>query len=74
VQITAYDRQGLMGDISAVLRDEGINLRDIKVDFSNNLAMIKLLLEVRDINQLSRVLTITESLPNVMQAYRIKPG
>ena len=74
VQITAYDRQGLMGDISAVLRDEGINLRDIKVDFSNNLAMIKLLLEVKDINQLSRILTIMESLPNVMQAYRIKPG
>jgi len=74
VQIKAYDRQGLMGDISAVLSDEEINLRDIKVDFSNNLAIIKMLLEVRDINQLSRVLTITESLPNVMQAYRIKPG
>ncbi len=74
VQIKAYDRQGLMGDISAVLSDEGINLRDIKIDFSNNLALIKLLLEVRDINQLSRVLTITESLPNVMQAFRIKPG
>ena len=74
VQINAYDRQGLMGDISAVLSDEGINLRDINVSFSNNLANIKLLLDVRDINQLSRVLTITESLPNVMQAYRIKPG
>ena len=74
VQIKAYDRQGLMGDISAVLNDEGINMRDIHVDFSNNLAIIKLLLEVGDINQLSRVLTITESLPNVMQAYRIKPG
>jgi GTP pyrophosphokinase len=74
VQIKAYDRQGLMGDISAVLNDEGINMRDIHVDFSNNLAIIKLLLEVGDINQLSRVLTIMESLPNVMQAYRIKPG
>ncbi len=74
VQIKAYDRQGLMGDISAVLSDEGINMRDIHVDFSNNLAIIKLMLDVRDINQLSRVLTITESLPNVMQAYRIKPG
>ena len=74
VQIKAYDRQGLMGDISSVLSNEGINLRDINVNFSNNLAMIQLLLDVGDINQLSRVLTITESLPNVMQAYRIKPG
>jgi len=74
IQIKAYDRQGLLGDISTILSNEGINLRDINTKFSNNLATINILLDVGDINQLSKVLAITESLPNVMEAYRVKPG
>ena len=74
VQIKAYDRQGLMGDISTVLSNEGINIRDISVKTSNNLAIINIILDIGDIGQLSRLLTLTESLPNVMEAYRVKPG
>ncbi len=74
VQIKAYDRQGLMGDISTVLSNEGINIRDISVKTSNNLAVISIIVDIRDIGQLSRLLTLTESLPNVMEAYRVKPG
>ena len=74
VQIKAYDRQGLMGDISTVLGNEGVNMRDINVKFSNNMAIINIMLDIGDISQLSRLLTITESLPNVMEAYRVKPG
>lgn len=74
VQIKAYDRQGLMGDISTVLSNEGINIRDISVKTSNNLAVISIILDIGDIAQLSRLLTLTESLPNVMEAYRVKPG
>jgi len=74
IHIKAYDRQGLLGDISTILSNEGINMRDININFSNNLATIKIMLDVGDINQLSKVLTITESLPNVMEAYRVKPG
>lgn len=74
VQIKAYDRQGLMGDISTVLSNEGINIRDISVKTSNNLAVINIILDIGDIGQLSRLLTLMESLPNVMEAYRVKPG
>ena len=74
IQIKAYDRQGLMGDISTVLSNEGINMRDINVKIANNLATINLMLDIGDISQLSRLLTLTESLPNVMEAFRIKPG
>lgn len=74
IMIKAYDRQGLMGDISTVLGNEGINMRDIHITISNNLATINLLLDIGDIAQLSRVLTLMESLPNVMEAFRIKPG
>jgi GTP pyrophosphokinase len=74
VEIKAYDRQGLMGDISNILNNEGINLLDIGLKVSHNLAAIHLVLEVGDIAQLSRVLTRIESLPNVMEAYRPRPG
>lgn len=74
VQIKAYDRQGLMGDISTILGNEGVNMRDINVNFNNNLATINIMLDIGDISQLSRLLTLTESLPNVMEAYRVKPG
>lgn len=74
VQIKAYDRQGLMNDISSILSNEGINLRDIKINLSNNLAVINLTLDITDITQLSRVLTRIESLPNIMEAFRFRPG
>jgi GTP diphosphokinase / guanosine-3',5'-bis(diphosphate) 3'-diphosphatase len=74
IQVKAYDRQGLMGDISTVLANEGINMRDISVKIANNLATINLMLDISDISHLSRLLTLTESLPNVMEAFRVRPG
>jgi GTP diphosphokinase / guanosine-3',5'-bis(diphosphate) 3'-diphosphatase len=74
VQIKAYDRQGLMGDISAILTNEGINVLDINLKVNQNLAAFNLILEIGDIAQLSRVLTKIENLPNVMEARRQKPG
>jgi guanosine-3',5'-bis(diphosphate) 3'-pyrophosphohydrolase len=74
IEIKAYDRQGLMGDIYNILSNEGINLLDINLKVSHNLASIYMVLEVGDISQLSLVLTRIENLPNVMEAHRVKPG
>jgi GTP pyrophosphokinase len=74
IQIKAYDRQGLMGDISSLLTNENINLKDIKLNVTHNLAQLVLVVEISDIAQLSRVLTKIENLPNVMEAHRLKPG
>jgi len=74
ILIKAYDRQGLMGDIYAVLNNENINLLNISVKVTHNLAAINMVLEVGDIAQLSRILTRIETLPNVMEAHRLKPG
>lgn len=74
IQIKAYDRQGLMGDISSLLTNENINLSDINLNVIHNLAHMNLKLEISDIAQLSRVLTKIENLPNVMEAHRLKPG
>lgn len=74
VRVYAYDRRGLMGDISTLLNTENINIADVSVKTSQNLADIRLTIEVRDIEQLSRILTRIENLPNVMEAQRVKPG
>lgn len=74
VEIKAYDRQGLMGDISQVLAEENINILDVNLKVSHHIATIHLTLEIGDIAQLSRVLTRIENLPNVTEAHRVKPG
>jgi len=72
VQIKAYDRQGLMVDISNVFNNEGVSLQDIDLKVHHNLAVVNLVLEVGDIVQLSRILMRIENLPNVIQAMRLR--
>lgn len=74
VKIKAYDRQGLMSDISILLSDENININDVSVNVNRSIADLKLVIEVKDLTQLSRILTRIENLPNVMEAVRTKPG
>jgi guanosine-3',5'-bis(diphosphate) 3'-pyrophosphohydrolase len=74
IRIKAYDRQGLMNDISSLLDNEGINIVDVTVNVNRSLADLRLVVEVRDLEQLSRILTRIENLPNVLEAQRTKPG
>lgn len=74
VRILAYDRDGLMRDVSTVIADEGISMSQVKVDVDRNEATFDLILNVDNIGQLSRVLTRVETLPNVLEARRVRPG
>ncbi len=74
IEVKAYDRQGLMGDVYAVLFNENINLLDVNLKVTHNLAIINLVVEICDINQLSRALSRIENLPNVQEAHRTRPG
>jgi GTP pyrophosphokinase len=79
IRITAFDRQGLMGDISNLLNNEGVNITDVNVRVNHDslkadIANIRLIVEVRDISQLSRVLNRIENLSNVLEAQRSRAG
>lgn len=74
VRISAYDRTGLMGDISNLLNNEGVNIADVGVKVAHSMADLRLIIEVKDISHLSRILTRIESIPNVLEAQRVKPG
>jgi GTP pyrophosphokinase len=74
IRIRAFDRQGLMGDITTLLNSESVNIVDVQVGISKNLADLRLVIEVRDIAQLSRMLARIENLPNVLEAQRVRGG
>jgi len=78
VRVRAYDRDGLARDVSNLVANEGINMGLVQAGVNHeakmSMAVLDLVLEVKDIDQLTRVLTRIEALPNVMEANRIKPG
>ncbi|HQU37552.1 MAG TPA: (p)ppGpp synthetase, partial [Anaerolineales bacterium] len=74
VTVKAYDRDGLLGDISTLLQSESVNIKDVSVSYNRSVADLRLVVDVRDLEQLSRVLTRIESVPNVLEAQRTKPG
>jgi GTP pyrophosphokinase len=78
VQVRAYDRDGLARDVSNLVANEGINMGLVQAGVDRrsklNLATLDLVLEVHDVDQLTKVLTRIEALPNVMEVHRIRPG
>lgn len=74
VQIRAYDRDGLMRDVSTLVTNEGISMSSIHVSTTESLAIFELEMGITDLSQLSRVLNRLEALPNVLEARRVNPG
>ena len=72
IVVEAYDRSGLLRDITALLSNEKINLSgaNTATDENDGIARMMLTLEIRDISQLSRVLTKISQLSNVISARR----
>ncbi len=74
IRVQAYDRAGLLRDIAEILADEKINMEDASAVTArqDNLALITATLELRDAEQLSRVLARIDRLPNVVDVRRQK--
>jgi GTP pyrophosphokinase len=72
VSVRAFDRRGLVRDISAVLADSKINIQAMNVatDDREGVADISLRITVHDLEELSRVLARIQTLSNVLSARR----
>jgi (p)ppGpp synthase/HD superfamily hydrolase len=72
IQVSAYDRSGLMRDVAALVADEHINMITVEAltGQKDNLALINATLGIRDATQLTRILTKIDRLPNVVEARR----
>jgi len=72
IVITAFDRQGLLRDITSILANEKINLvaANTLSDTRGNLARMRLTIEISDLSRLSRVLGKIAQLQNVTDVAR----
>jgi GTP pyrophosphokinase len=74
VEIIAYDREGLMRDITAVIADEKINIAEVRVATKQEIATFHITMEITDNRQLTRILSKIEQLVSVVEAYRCNPA
>ncbi len=72
IRIDAYDRSGLLRDITSQLANDHINVLDVNShsDQEQGVARLDLTLEINDLSQLSRTLDRLGQLPNVITARR----
>jgi GTP pyrophosphokinase len=72
LSLHAFDRSGLIRDITGILADEDANVLDLKssTDKESMQVIMTLSLEIRDLPTLSTAITRLEQLPNVVSVRR----
>jgi len=72
IYIKAYDRSGLLRDVSQMLANDKINVLEVSTRTSkdDNYAAMLLTVEVPNINMLGRLLARISQLPNIIEARR----
>ena len=72
IQVRAFDRAGLMHEISGIVADEGVNMSAISsTSARDKTALIRATLEIAGADQLTRILKKIDRLPNVVEARRV---
>ncbi|MDX1994174.1 MAG: bifunctional (p)ppGpp synthetase/guanosine-3',5'-bis(diphosphate) 3'-pyrophosphohydrolase [bacterium] len=72
VEIVAYDREGLLRDISTAIADEKVNIADVTVNTKQDIATLHITMEIANNTQLTRVLSKVTCIKSVVEAYRCK--
>lgn len=72
IYVKAFDRQGLLRDITEILSNDKLNVIAVNTlsDRKTHVANMTLTVEVQDVEQLSRALSRIDQLPNVMEVLR----
>jgi GTP pyrophosphokinase len=74
IEVQAFDRRGLVRDVSAALADEKVSIRGMNMltDKRDNLARMQINIAITGLPQLSKVLSRIAQVPNVIGARRNK--
>lgn len=72
VHIKAFDRQGLLRDVTSLLSNEKVNIIGVNTvsDKRHHTANMELTLEINDLSSLSKILYKISGLPNVLEVKR----
>jgi GTP pyrophosphokinase len=74
LDVVAYDRDGLLRDISTVIADERINIFGVNVDIRGDVAVIHLKLQISSPRQLTRIISHISMIPSITDVYRPNAG
>jgi GTP pyrophosphokinase len=76
ILIKAWDRTGLLRDVSAVLANEHVNVTGVNTHSNkqDGTALMQITVEVSGVEQLGRILAKIEQQPNVVTARRVGVG
>ena len=76
VQVRAFDRSGLIHDISGIVAGEGINMASANAvtGRKDHISIITATLEITSADQLTRILNKIDHLPNVVDVRRVTAG
>jgi GTP pyrophosphokinase len=74
IEVQAFDRRGLVRDVSAALADEKISIQGMTTvtDKQDNVAHMRISISISGLPQLSKVLSRIAQLPNIVSAKRRK--
>jgi len=71
IQVDAWDRVGLVRDVSAIIAEEGVNLSELSMDNRrDDSATLHFTLEVKSASQLSKIMSRIHSVWNVISVTR----
>ena len=71
IHIEAYDRRGLLRDLTQVIDKENVNIRQVAtLSTDDNIASLKFHIEVSGLAHLSKLLAKLEHQPGVIHARR----
>ena len=70
VEVVAYDREGLLREISTIIAEESVNISSVEVTTRQHIATLNFQLEIANNQQLTRILSKIDLVSNVVEARR----
>jgi guanosine-3',5'-bis(diphosphate) 3'-pyrophosphohydrolase len=70
IEIDAWNRVGVLRDITAVIAEENINISSVKIEERGDTSLMSFILDVGDMAQLNRLLSKVRSVRGVISAIR----
>ncbi|WP_136246994.1 GTP diphosphokinase [Halomonas borealis] len=76
IEIEAWDRSGLLRDVTAVLSHEKVNVLSVNTltDTEDGIARMQITLEVDGLETLGRLFSRIQQLSNVLEVHRLRSG
>ncbi len=73
IRVETIDRPGMLADITHIISKEGINIESANVHTTgDNKALLNFIIDVKSLDQLTKILTDIQKIDGVLRAERIK--